>query len=75
MLITASVLIAALEIGGVQNLDYWGPQWIKLLGLVYDSATVGILGEVGRLLGGKEAEGIAARVRVQLEIEQLMSQV
>lgn len=66
---------AALEVGGADALKYWGHQWAKLLGLIYESATAGIPGHDGRLIGGKSGEGTAARVRVQLEVERLLSQV
>ena len=67
-------VIAALEVGGADALKSWGQQWAKLLGLVYEGATVGIQGERGRLIGGKTGEGTAARVRVQLEVERLLTQ-
>ena len=48
---------------------------MKLLSVLYEGATTGLFGEEGRLIGGKSAEGIAARVRVQLEIERIMGAV
>ena len=44
-----------------------------MLALLYEGVTVGCHGLEGRLIGGKTPEGIAARVRVQLEIERIMS--
>lgn len=49
--------------------NIWGKQWVKLLELLYESATVGIGGKSDTLLGGQTPEGKAACVRVQLEIE------
>ena len=72
--IDAYMLVAALDIGGVQAKQVWGKQWVKMLAQLYDAATVGLEGAPGTLLGGNSAEGIAARVRVQLEIERIMAQ-
>ncbi|KAI0336994.1 hypothetical protein BDW22DRAFT_1340666 [Trametopsis cervina] len=66
------VLFAALDVGGVSAREIWGVQWVKLLGVLYEGVTAGLFGEEGRLIGGKSAEGTAARVRVQLEIERIM---
>lgn len=56
---------AALDVGGSTAARIWGHQWVKMLGLLYNSVTTGSL-------GGTSAEGKAARVRVQLEIERIM---
>ena len=53
--------------GGLLASQIWGHQWIKLLALLYDGV---ISGKVG---GDTTAEGKAARVRVQLDIERIMS--
>lgn len=53
--------------------EVWGQQWIRLLALLYEGVTVGYHGVEGQLIGGKSPEGIAARVRVQLEIERILS--
>lgn len=50
----------------------WGKQWVKLLELLYEAATVGIGGKSDTLLGGQSPEGKAARIRVQLEIENIV---
>lgn len=63
---------AALDVAGAAARDIWGVQWIKLLGVLYEGVTTGLFGQEGRLIGGKTAEGTAARVRVQLEIERIM---
>ena len=55
--------------GGMEAKNIWGKQWVKLLELLYESATVGIGGKSDTLLGGQTPEGKAACVRVQLEIE------
>jgi len=64
-------LLAALDVYGLEAKDVWGHQWIKILALMYDGVTAGIGG--GRTVGGQSAEGKAARVRVQLEIERIMN--
>ena len=54
-------------------MEIWGGQWLKLLALLYEGCTVGIFGQKDRLVGGKSPEGVASRVRVQVDIEKLMS--
>lgn len=66
-------MAAGLDVGGVEARDIWGQQWIKLLSLLYEGVTTGLKGSNQRLIGGQTPEGIAARVRVQLEIERIMS--
>ncbi|KAI0090645.1 GLE1-like protein-domain-containing protein [Irpex rosettiformis] len=66
------VIFTALDVAGASAREIWGAQWVKLLSVLYEGATTGLFGEQGRLIGGKSAEGIAARVRVQLEIERIM---
>ncbi len=61
-----------LDVNGAMARDVWGGQWLKLMGILYEGATTGLYGSEGRLIGGKSPEGIAARVRVQLEIERLL---
>ncbi|KAI0826637.1 GLE1-like protein-domain-containing protein [Trametes gibbosa] len=70
--VAPSVLHAALDVGGLLAREVWGQQWVRLLSLLYEGVTVGYHGVEGRLIGGKSPEGIAARVRVQLEIERIM---
>jgi nucleoporin GLE1 len=69
-----SLPVAALDVFGLDAKVYWGHQWNKLLALLYEGVTVGIGGEDGKLIGGKTAEGNAARTRVQLEVERIMRQ-
>jgi hypothetical protein len=57
----------ALDVGGNLPAQIWGRQWIKLLALLYDGVMSGKVG------GDTTAEGKAARVRVQLDIERIMS--
>ena len=66
-------LVAALDVNGPVAMEIWGGQWLKLLALLYEGCTVGIFGQKGRLVGGKSPEGVASRVRVQVDIEKLMS--
>ncbi|KIJ16218.1 hypothetical protein PAXINDRAFT_168747 [Paxillus involutus ATCC 200175] len=70
--VAAQLLHAALDVGGMEAKNIWGHQWIKLLELLYEAATVGIKGSGGKLLGGQTPEGKAACVRVQLEIENII---
>ena len=58
---------------GLNAKAIWGAQWVKLLEVLYEGVTVGIFNTPGRLIGGTVPEGIAARTRVQLEIERIMS--
>ncbi|KIK57362.1 hypothetical protein GYMLUDRAFT_229237 [Collybiopsis luxurians FD-317 M1] len=67
----AEVLFVALEVIGKDALQIWGYQFVKILRLIYDAATEG-LGD-GKLLGGTSPEGIAARARVKLEVENIMN--
>jgi nucleoporin GLE1 len=57
----------ALDVGGDLPAQIWGRQWIKLLAFLYDGVMSGKVG------GDTTAEGKAARVRVQLDIERIMS--
>ena len=52
----------------------WGQQWVKLLRTLYDGVTIGLPGPESEkhLIGGSSAEGIAARTRVQLDVEKIM---
>ncbi|KAI9063663.1 hypothetical protein FKP32DRAFT_1571751 [Trametes sanguinea] len=70
--VAPQVLYTALDVGGVLAREVWGQQWVRLLALLYEGVTVGYHGLEGRLIGGQSPEGIAARVRVQLEIERIM---
>jgi nucleoporin GLE1 len=58
---------------GHDALRIWGGQWIKVLALVYEGVTVGF--GLNRWIGGQTAEGRASRVRVQLEIERIISTI
>ncbi|KAH0828713.1 GLE1-like protein-domain-containing protein [Lanmaoa asiatica] len=70
--VAAQLLYAALDMGGMEAKCIWGKQWVKLLELLYEAATVGIGGKSDTLLGGQTPEGKAACVRVQLEIENIV---
>ncbi|KIM76818.1 hypothetical protein PILCRDRAFT_826026 [Piloderma croceum F 1598] len=65
--VAAEILYVALDVGGHLPAQIWGRQWIKLLALLYDGVMSGKVG------GDTTAEGKAARVRVQLDIERIMS--
>ena len=66
-------MIVALDVYGAKAKGVWGAQWVKLLEVLYEGVTTGLFGEQGKLIGGDSPEGIAARVRVQLEIERIMT--
>lgn len=66
-------LKAALDVLGSDARDIWGYQWVKLLALVYEGVTASLEG--GNFIGSESPEGKAARVRVQLEIERIMTGV
>ncbi|KAI9566073.1 GLE1-like protein-domain-containing protein [Boletus coccyginus] len=70
--VAAQLLYTALDVGGMEAKHIWGKQWVKLLELLYEAATVGIGGKSDTLLGGQSPEGKAASVRVQLEIENIV---
>ncbi|KAI0646290.1 GLE1-like protein-domain-containing protein [Trametes meyenii] len=71
--IAPQVMYTALDVGGLLAREVWGQQWVRLLALMYEGVTVGYHGQEGRLIGGQSPEGTAARVRVQLEIERIMT--
>ncbi|KAF7760171.1 hypothetical protein Agabi119p4_10847 [Agaricus bisporus var. burnettii] len=71
--ITAELIYTALNVMGHDALQIWGGQWIKLLALIYEGVTVGF--GSNRCIGGQTPEGRASRVRVQLEIERIMSTI
>jgi len=62
---------AALDVLGSHAKLVYGHQWNKMLALIYEGVTLG-LGN-GKFIGGKSAEGTAARVRVQMEVERLVA--
>lgn len=63
-----------LEVLGHEANEIWGQQWVKMLALLYEGVTVG-LGDGDMFIGGRSSEGNAARVRVQLEVERIMTGV
>ncbi|KAL1745938.1 GLE1-like protein-domain-containing protein [Schizophyllum fasciatum] len=68
--VCATLMHAALEIFGAEARKIWGQQWVKVLALIYDLASNGI-GE-GKVLGGTSPEGGASRLRIKLEIDEIM---
>lgn len=65
------ILAAALDVLGSHALEVWGQQWVKMLELVYQGATIGFA--EGRLLGGPTGVGTSARTRVRIEVERIMA--
>jgi nucleoporin GLE1 len=62
---------AALDVLGSHAMVLWGHQWNKMLELIYEGVTVGFGGD--RFIGGQSIDGRAARVRVQLEVERIIT--
>ncbi|EDR10205.1 uncharacterized protein LACBIDRAFT_318370 [Laccaria bicolor S238N-H82] len=71
--IAPQLIYTALDVLGSDARDIWGYQWVKLLALVYEGVTASLEG--GNFIGSESPEGKAARVRVQLEIERIMTGV
>jgi len=67
------ICLAALDVMGVDALHIWGAQWVKMLALIYEGVTIGIGAD--KYIGGTTPEGKAARVRVQLKIEEITTKV
>ncbi|KAF5364468.1 hypothetical protein D9758_010709 [Tetrapyrgos nigripes] len=65
------VLYVALDVVGKDAKLIWGIQFVKLLALIYEGITTGLGND--KLIGGPTPEGIAARYRLQLEIEGIMN--
>ena len=75
ILADAFLALVGLEVLGSHARNLWGRQWDKLLAVIYEGISVGLDGGGSggnSLIGGSSPEGIAARVRVQLEIEKIM---
>ncbi|KZT06969.1 uncharacterized protein LAESUDRAFT_652261 [Laetiporus sulphureus 93-53] len=70
--IAPSILFVALDVAGQRAGMIWGPQWVKLLSLLYEGVTVGVDNSRDSLIGGADAEAVAARMRIQLQIEKVM---
>ncbi|KZT25957.1 hypothetical protein NEOLEDRAFT_1133025 [Neolentinus lepideus HHB14362 ss-1] len=71
--VAPAVLQIALDVCGLEAKYVFGHQWIKMLELLYEGVTTGLMGSSDLVLGGSSPEGTAARVRVQLEIERIMN--
>jgi len=68
--VAPQLIYTALDVMGSYARMVWGHQWNKMLELVYEGVTTGYGG--GKIIGGTSGEGIAARVRVQLEVERIL---
>ncbi|KAF5381578.1 hypothetical protein D9615_005384 [Tricholomella constricta] len=68
--VAAQLIYTALDVMGSHARKIWGHQWNKLLELVYEGVTTGY--DTGKIIGGVSGEGIAARVRIQLEVERIL---
>ncbi|KAF8962138.1 GLE1-like protein-domain-containing protein [Flammula alnicola] len=64
---------SGLEVLGLEAVNVWGQQWIKMLALIHEGITTGY--EKDKLIGGDSAEGAAARTRVMVALENIMNGV
>ncbi|KAF8915703.1 GLE1-like protein-domain-containing protein [Mucidula mucida] len=71
--VAADVLAAGLQVLGSDAKAIWGNQFVKLLALVYEGVHTGFGDKSGGKIGGSKPEGSAARVRLSIEIERIMS--
>ncbi|KAJ2912751.1 hypothetical protein MD484_g7669, partial [Candolleomyces efflorescens] len=69
----AELIYTALEVMGAEAADIWGLQWIKILQLIYDGTTIGIYGQENKFIGGDSPEGKAAKARVRMEVERIVT--
>ncbi|KAF8984490.1 GLE1-like protein-domain-containing protein [Cyathus striatus] len=69
--VAAQLIYTALDVMGSGAVQVWGMQWYKMLQLLYEGVTDGY--EKGKVIGGDSPEGKAAQVRVQLEVERIVS--
>ncbi|KAJ7080508.1 GLE1-like protein-domain-containing protein [Mycena epipterygia] len=69
--VAAQLIYTGLDVLGSHALEVWGQQWVKMLELIYQGATVGFA--EGRFIGGSTAVGTSARTRVQMEVERIMA--
>ncbi|KAJ7716807.1 GLE1-like protein-domain-containing protein [Mycena maculata] len=69
--VAAQLIYTALDVLGSHALEVWGQQWVKMLELVYQGATVGFA--EGRFIGGPTGVGTSARSRVRTEVERIMA--
>jgi len=68
--VAPQIMYVGLEEFGLEAKHLWGQQWVKVLRLLHEGLSEG-LGD-GSVIGGQSAEGRAAKVRVELEIERIM---
>ncbi|KJA21837.1 hypothetical protein HYPSUDRAFT_140194 [Hypholoma sublateritium FD-334 SS-4] len=71
--VAPQLLYTGLDVLGLEAVDVWGQQWVKMLGLVHEGITVGY--EKDKLIGGNSAEGAAARTRVMVALENIVNGV
>ncbi|KAJ7486218.1 GLE1-like protein-domain-containing protein [Mycena galericulata] len=69
--VAAQLIYTALDVLGSHALEVWGQQWVKMLELIYEGATVGFA--EGRFIGGSSGVGTSARSRVRTEVERIMA--
>lgn len=65
------VFSAALDVLGSHARELWGHQWNKMLELIYEGVTAGFGN--GRKIGGGSTEGDGVRLRVQFEVERIVT--
>ncbi|CAK5270529.1 unnamed protein product, partial [Mycena citricolor] len=69
--VAAQLIYTLLDVMGSDALQVWGQQWAKMLQLIYQGITEGYA--PGKLIGGTSPLGIAARSRVQSEVERIVA--
>ncbi|CAK5283953.1 unnamed protein product [Mycena citricolor] len=69
--VAAQLIYTLLDVMGLDALQVWGQQWAKMLQLIYQGITEGYA--PGKLIGGTSPLGIAARSRVQSEVERIVA--
>lgn len=60
-----------MDVMGHDAKDVWGKQWMKVLALIYEGITAGY--DEGKLIGGVTPEGAAARTRVMVAVESIVT--
>jgi nucleoporin GLE1 len=65
-----SLFAAALDVMGLEAVEVWGKQWMKVLALIHEGITNGY--DAGKLIGGDTVEGSAARTRVLIALEYIV---
>ncbi|KIM43766.1 hypothetical protein M413DRAFT_443667 [Hebeloma cylindrosporum] len=71
--VAPQLIYTGLDVLGLEAMDIWGQQWIKMLALIHEGVTTGY--DNGNVIGGLTTEGAAARTRVLVALENIMNGV